>query len=271
MAKKPVITEYEITSPKIKETMTIAHVSDIHERNMDDIIVLLKTVKPDMIAVSGDTFERYSEESSRAGVLPGYNVIRRGIVCVIYFINYVLMKTFYRKNQPDTGFAYAFFQKASKIAPVYLSLGNHDEALEPQDLQVLKENGITLLDNAEILAAVRQNRLYIGGLSTDYDRDWLQRFSGHSGFKLLLSHHPEYFEPVILPRDIDLTLSGHNHGGQIKLFGRGVMSAEKKLFPKLDSGFFFNRLVVSAGCCNTAAIPRWGNPCELVVIHLKPQ
>ncbi len=49
----------------------------------------------------------------------------------------------------------------------------------------------------------------------------------------------------------------------------GVAGAGGKLFPKYDKGIYDGRMVVSAGCSNTAAIPRINNPRELVIIHLK--
>lgn len=63
-------------------------------------------------------------------------------------------------------------------------------------------------------------------------------------------------------------LSGHAHGGQIRILGRGVFSPGQGLFPKYTKGIYEGRLVVSAGCSNTASIPRWGNPCEVVAIRL---
>ncbi|MBQ2570485.1 MAG: serine/threonine protein phosphatase, partial [Ruminococcus sp.] len=58
--------------------------------------------------------------------------------------------------------------------------------------------------------------------------------------------------------------------GQIRVFGKGVLSSRSGFFPKYDRGVFDNRLVVSAGCSNPVALPRWGNPRELVMIQLNP-
>ena len=103
------------------------------------------------------------------------------------------------------------------------------------------------------------------------DLRWLERFSAFQGFKLLLCHHPEYYPVYIKPLDIDIILSGHAHGGQWRLFGRGVFAPGQGLFPALTSGVYDNRLVVSRGLANTAGVPRIFNPTELVIVKLIPQ
>ena len=63
MAKKAVLTEYRLTVPQLRQPLTIAHVSDLHERDATDILALLQTVQPDLIAVTGDSFCRRSVRS----------------------------------------------------------------------------------------------------------------------------------------------------------------------------------------------------------------
>jgi predicted MPP superfamily phosphohydrolase len=108
-------------------------------------------------------------------------------------------------------------------------------------------------------------------LSSFYDEEWLRGFSEEKGFKILLCHHPEYYDRFVKETDIGLVLSGHNHGGQFRLFGKGLISSSSGLFPKYDRGIFENRLVISAGCSNTAAVPRLCNPREVVIIKLSPE
>lgn len=268
MSKEAVLTEYSLSFPKLNQPFTIAHVSDLHERRSDDILALLRQAKPDIIAVTGDTFESFENEQNRSRRNNRLGIVHRAFLTAAFKFNWFFIHVLGRKNLPDPQNAFSFLSRAAAVAPVYLSLGNHEEVLGEDVLEFFRRHEITLLDNADCTAGVRGNLLHIGGLSTEADEDWLRRFSRQSGFKLLLSHHPEYYDEMIAPLDIDLTLSGHNHGGQIKLFGKGVLSSRSGLFPKYDSGVFGNRFVVSAGCSNTAALPRWGNPRELVVIHL---
>lgn len=266
MAKKAVLTEYTIKS-KNPNNLRIALVSDLHERKADDILELLRGSKPDIIAIAGDTLERYSCDEPEEPVK--INVIKEAVFVCAYCINRVFRFFFGNKNPAVTENSYRFLREATRLAPVYMSLGNHEERLSDEDFKFLSENNICLLDNEDTEFVFNNQRILIGGLSSDYDEEWLDRFSQKQGYKILLCHHPEYFDPIIKPTDINLTLSGHTHGGQIRIFGKGVLASSVGFFPKYDRGVFDNRLVVSAGCSNTVAIPRINNPRELVVITIK--
>ncbi len=270
MPKKAVLTEYSLSVPKIKKPLTLALVSDIHERKCNDILELLKESKPDLILIAGDTFERFDNEKNKPCHKNSMRLPRRVFLTTAFYVNYNLMRIFGKKNMPQTANAYEFLRESSKLVPMFMSLGNHEEKLLEDDISLLRDNGIFLLDNADVCAAIHDERIYIGGLSNEPDEKWLEEFARKPGFKLLLCHHPNYYDSFVAGKDIDLTLAGHNHGGQFKLFGKGVLSSRSGLFPKYDSGVFYNRLVVSAGCSNTVALPRWGNPRELVLIYLKP-
>lgn len=95
-------------------------------------------------------------------------------------------------------------------------------------------------------------------------------FVNQDGYKILLDHHPENFECYTRKRDINLVLSGHNHGGQIRLFGKGVYARNQGIFPHYDGGLYENRLVISRGLANTMPIPRLFNPIEIVIVELIP-
>jgi predicted MPP superfamily phosphohydrolase len=89
-------------------------------------------------------------------------------------------------------------------------------------------------------------------------------------FNMLLAHSPEYFE-AYARWGADLTLSGHFHGGIIRLpFIGGVISPYLRLFPKYDKGLYhsYNNescMVLTAGL-GTHTVPRVNNPPELVLI-----
>ena len=267
MSKPAVLTEYRCSSAKLKQPIVIAQISDVHARRCDDILAMLEKLRPDLIAVTGDVLERYAE-----GRMPDYkmrfNSFRRLFVRLAFFLNYAFVNLFCRRNLPDSAHAYDLLGGAAKIAPVVMSLGNHEQELTAEDYAFLRKNRITLLDNADCTLVVKGNVLRVGGLSTAADVEWLALFAAKDGYKLLLSHHPEYFDTVIADKAIDLTLAGHNHGGQIRLFGRGWFSAGGGFKPKYDKGFFGGRLIVSAGCSNTVAMPRLHNPRELVAVHV---
>ena len=147
----------------------------------------------------------------------------------------------------------------AKLAPTFLSLGNHEWVAPETELKTLENEGVVILDNRWIRDEERG--LVIGGLS--------------SGYRILLSHHPEYWclrEPMLRKRKIDLVLSGHAHGGQIRIFGQGLYSPGQGPFPKYTGGLFrgpYGCMIVSRGTTNTAAmVPRLFNPPEIAVIEL---
>lgn len=270
MAKQPVLTEYTVRTDRLRRPLAVALVSDLHERKADDIAALLEQARPDLIAVAGDTFERFNYEEVRRGYRKKYGLLRSVLVPLLSRLNYTAVHLFCKHNLPDSAHAYRFLERAKEIAPVFLSLGNHEDELTEEDTAFLQRNGITLLDNADTAVTIGGSRLRIGGLSSDEGVDWLKRFAQKDGCKLLLCHRPAYFDTVLQDLDVDLVLAGHVHGGQIRIFGRGLLSSGGRLLPRYHRGVYHDRMVVSTGCSNTVALPRWGNPRELVLVHLVP-
>ena len=121
--------------------------------------------------------------------------------------------------------------------------------------------------------------LYIGGLSSgrNYhdkkasqkpDISFIAEFEKVSGFKILLSHHPEYYEPFLKDKGIDLIISGHAHGGQVRIGNQGLYSPGQGLFPKYTSGIHDGKLIVSRGIAGTELFPRINNKPEIVYIKI---
>ena len=143
---------------------------------------------------------------------------------------------------------------------------NHEFG-ENLDKEVLAAANVKLLNNS----SVQIKNFLFGGVPSKQitgkiDSDFLKRFSNMAGYKVLLCHHPEYY-PKLRNYSIHLFLSGHCLGGQIRICGRGVFATGQGLFPRYHHGVYEGRLVVSAGCSNTASIPRWGNEPEVVVVR----
>ena len=267
---KATITRYTVDSGQhLERPVRIAHVSDLHERNCDDIIEMIKSEHPDLILITGDTFERYDNR-------PQYEFERRPlkrlIISFLHYSNYLLTFLMPNRAKADEENVRRFLQCAVTIAPVYISLGNHEEKLLYRDYRFLDEIGITLLDNADIEMAVRDFRFLLGGMSCwDYE-DWLSAFIGKSGYKILMCHKPNLYTELLVDSGIDLTLSGHTHGGQILTGkkGAGFFVPGQGLFGKYAHGSFFDgKLIVSSGCANTVVCPRFFNPRELVMIEVK--
>lgn len=266
MEDRYVLTEYVIPFD-LPGNIKIGLVSDLHECEPDKALMLLKQGKPDLIMVAGDTFERHGAgEETHKGSDEGMwmKILRHGLMKMDGLFGYITEKRKYASE-----YAWRFLREAGQIAPVFLSLGNHEWYLLPEDRKVIKESGTMLLDNADCTAMVKGIELRVGGLSSDPDFRWLDRFCAKSGCKILLSHHPEYYERYLKDRNIHLILSGHGHGGQIRIGNRGIYAPGQGLFPKYTKGIYDGKMVVTAGGSNTASVPRWGNPCEVVMICLE--
>ena len=266
--QKAVTTRYEFdTGQHLSEPVRIAHVSDLHERDSDDILAMVKEQKPDVIMVTGDTFERYDNR-------PQYDFyrkpVKRFIVSLLHYANYLCVLLLPKQKKANEEYVRRFLSQAVDIAPVYMSLGNHEQKLLEGDYTFLADQGIHLLDNADTPLQIKDFRCILGGMSCwDYE-EWLASYLSKDGFKLLLCHQPNLYVSDVAGKGVDLTLSGHTHGGQIRVGKRGFFVPGQGLFGKYAHGSFFGgRLIVSAGCSNTVACPRLFNPRELVLIEVR--
>ena len=89
---------------------------------------------------------------------------------------------------------------------------------------------------------------------------------------LVLAHRPERF-PLYAGTGADVVLSGHAHGGQIRLFRRGLYAPQQGVFPKYTEGVYNSGdsiLYVSRGLGNTIVTPRVFNTPELNVLDFDP-
>ncbi len=243
----------------------IALASDLHEKPWDAVLASLKDNRPALICVPGDfLFGRLPKVDLKireAGVLP-------------------------------------FFSACCEIAPCFVSLGNHEWLLTDEDAALLRNTGAVLLDNACTTAEIAGRRLVLGGLTSarvsEYRRaldaglpvleaneqtrpvgvkkhvppelTWLDGFCAEPGYHILLCHHPEYYPRWLRERPIELILSGHAHGGQVRILGQGLYAPGQGVLPKLTSGVTEGRLVISRGLANCQRVPRLFNPPELVYV-----
>ncbi len=90
---------------------------------------------------------------------------------------------------------------------------------------------------------------------------------------MLLAHRNNYFEKEYSRLGADLVISGHGHGGLIRLpFTDGLVSVERSLFPSYTAGFYRvggADLFVSRGLGNSGRTFRLFNRPELVVLTLE--
>ena len=277
-----VLTRYK-ANIGLEKKIRVALVSDLHDRNPSETLRMLRRIRPDLILAAGDILERHEKGKSPWTVekMDAWQGISRKNTWFTKLIKaldgslpsaHKKRRAWYEKN------GYVFLREASGIAPVVMGVGNHEWYYTGRDLAVLKRYGIRLLDNEDCELKVKGQSLRAGGLSTRYDLEWLDEFSRKPGKKILICHHPDYYFRYIRgeSRDtFDLVVSGHTHGGQWRLFSAGgrrrgipVFSPGQGVFPAHAYGRY-GKLIVSSGVSNTTRIPRFGNPCEVVVIEMK--
>ena len=272
------VTKYCIENSKINKELSMLLVCDNHDVYSKEWFKNIDT--PDYIFVAGDF------------------ILGRKIEGMPY-------EESWTKLCPNS---FEMLKDLTTLAPVYLSLGNHEWGLGDEDINIIRDMGITVLDNEYVRLP---NNIVVGGLTSglttnyrkyradkydmnsgvrgdyhyefyhsgksDYelntpDYEWIDDFEKQEGYKILLSHHPEYWairEPMLKNRNIDLVLSGHAHGGQIRILGKGLYAPGQGILPKYTNGVYKGRngtMIVSAGMSNTYSIPRFWNETEIAYI-----
>lgn len=249
-----VVTEYQISNKKIPQGFRgfrIAQVADLHNtefgENNSELLSLLEESKPDIIVFTGDQVDA-------------------------------------RETNPEVVLALA--RQAVQIAPCYLVTGNHEGStpINSQLNEQLREIGVNVMENEVIdLQSGNDTITLIGaadptmsgrfleiGQEATMDEVLTDLCAQTEGYSVLLSHHPEFLE-VYAKRGVDLVLSGHAHGGQIRIGEQGIIAPHQGLFPKYDAGQYTEgntTLILSRGLGNSMFPWRVNNPPELVVVEL---
>ncbi len=230
---KRIITTHTIRSFRIPESLRLAVAPDIHSAPFEDMTESF--LRCDAVLIPGDLMDRHRRDNSNA---------------------------------------FRFLREIPERVPVFFSPGNHEvkfRRAEEFEARVAESRVTYLRDESCLFRGIR-----IGGLSSKLegppDLGFLDRFEKEKEFRLLLCHQPEVYRDWVRGRDIDFTVCGHAHGGQIQIRGRGLYAPGQGLFPKLTHGIHDNgRMMISRGMTNAAKprFPRIGNPCELIILELE--
>lgn len=261
------ITRYSLRVPKFRLLDTdkkIVLLADLHNKvygeQNDELFRAVRREKPDLILIAGD-------------MLVG------------------------RENS-DFDDALSFIARLPAVCPVYYSLGNHEQRLKeaPWDhgggayynyKNALQKAGIHFLENQTEDVMLDKLCVRISGLelpmntyekfnkskvtSEDISR-CIQR-AGEERYNILLAHNPVFF-PAYKEWGADLTLSGHLHGGIIRIPGLGgLITPQAVLFPKYSGEMTQEddqALVVSKGLGTHTINLRFCDNAEVVVISLQP-
>ncbi|MEG1570908.1 MAG: metallophosphoesterase [Clostridia bacterium] len=219
---------YAIHTGKLSHAVKLAVVSDLHDEPFEDLFPMMEGA--DALLVPGDVANRYLQ-ATRNGV--------------------------------------RFLAEAAKRLPTFYSVGNHETKLTQYRalMKEIKQTGAEVLINRY----VRFGELWIGGWYLPQIvgvPDMLEAFEQLEGCKVLLCHKPNHYMDYVRERDIDLVVAGHAHGGQIRMGQQGLYAPGQGFFPKYTRGVVDGRMVISAGVSNPSHFPRWGNPCEMLMITL---
>ncbi len=265
-ARKFQITEYTVTSEFFKgneRPVTAVLVADLHNqvygRGNAGLLCAVDMLEPDFILCAGD-------------MLVG-------------------------KPKATMEPAIHFMSELARRYPVYYGNGNHEDRLRRNPMVYgdmyqeyesrLKRAGVHFLINDK--AVVPAGRTYVNiygySLEASYYRkccclELTSRQLTHAlgeadkrCFNILIAHNPVYGE-AYSKWGADLTVSGHLHGGIVRLpkLG-GVISPQFRLFPKYDGGDYLiggRHMIVSRGLGSHTVNIRIMNRPELIVVKLLP-
>lgn len=252
------VSKYEIKScklPKEFNNFKIVHLSDFHNykfigKDNCQLIEKINKENPDIIVMTGDMVNKYDKDFAR------------------------------------------FFKLAealSKRYKIYYIVGNHEQRLDRKDLdsiiKKLTQFNITILDDEKVTIQRKNDLLNIYGINIPLEfykilnrpsniKEVIEKVLKRCNFKeynILLAHNPLYFKEYT-KFSVDLILSGHVHGGMIRLPVIGaLLSPERKLFPKYSSGVYeYNtkKLIVSRGIGHSNPGIRLFNMPEILIITL---
>lgn len=256
------VRRYEISSDKIKEDMKIVFLSDLHGKtygiNNYKLVYAVRREKPDIILVGGDMLTR--------------------------------------ANETTDAIAYELMQKMAEIAPVYLANGNHEQKMREypeyykgryeEYKDALERTGIQVLENDSVFLECKGTKMCISGLEVPLkcythfkdvpleEKEIISRIGkpDKSIFQIIMAHTPVYSKEY-KEWGADLALSGHLHGGIIRLpFIGGIITPQAKLFPRYSGDMYKDGeyySIVSRGLGTHTVNIRFLNQAEVVSIVLK--
>lgn len=262
------VKEYQVASPKLNDLereVKIIVLADLHNKvygeENEALIQSIKQQKPDLIFVAGDML---IGKSGKAG----------------------------GSFEP----AVKFMEQIAPVCPVYYGNGNHEQRMKADTKKYgnaysrykkrLERKGIIFLENSSVKKNVCGVEMEIYGLEIPmvyYEKfqrkkmseDIVKQCLGEadpSGFRILIAHNPVFF-PAYKAWGADLSVSGHLHGGIIRIPGIGALiSPQAVLFPKYSGEMVCEDgayQVTSKGLGTHTVNIRLFNPAEIVVLYLK--
>lgn len=247
-----ILRTYTVASPKLTAEVRLAVVTDFHSSdNADDVVAMVASCAPDAVLLVGDMFDDDTQ------------------------------------NRP-TERTLSLMRQLSAQYPCYYVSGNHEAWTGEMDAlyQQTEEAGVTVLRMSSGILTVRGQRIALCGIPDPYE----MVFSGapdteeqirqamenadSADFTVLLAHRPELLAKYA-QFPLDLVVSGHAHGGQVRIPGvlNGLYAPNQGWFPKLAGGAYTQdgtTLIVSRGLAVRTRLPRIFNRPEVVLVRCVP-
>lgn len=247
-----ILRTYTVVSPKLTAEVRLAVVTDFHSSdNADDVVAMVTSCAPDAVLMVGDMFD---DDIA---------------------------------NRP-TERTLSLMRQLSAQYPCYYVSGNHEAWTGEMDAlyQQTEEAGVTVLRMSSGVLTVRGQRIALCGIPDPYE----MVFSGapdteeqlrqaledvdSADLTVLLAHRPELLAKYA-QFPLDLVVSGHAHGGQVRIPGvlNGLYAPNQGWFPKLAGGAYTQdgtTLIVSRGLAVRTRLPRIFNRPEVVLVRCVP-
>jgi predicted MPP superfamily phosphohydrolase len=169
----------------------------------------------------------------------------------------------------------AALEKLQAREGVFACLGNHDYWVGAERVtEALQTAGVDVLRNEARKLSLKGATLNVAGVDDPWrgfaDFDRALSMSDPNAPTIMLCHQPDLF-PAVVQRDVDLTLAGHYHGGQVKLQFLGMEVSPAHLVSEFVEGHFVqghSQLYVSRGIGITGPPVRLNAPPEITLLHL---
>ncbi|WP_240377080.1 metallophosphoesterase [Bacillus piscicola] len=156
-------------------------------------------------------------------------------------------------------------QRLREVAAVIFVWGNNDREQQKGLASLLIEENIITLENEIYEWKINQDSLLIAGLGDQHLKidEAKTKHRGKKEVALLVTHDPASLHRLTRPDVFDTALTGHTHGGQIRL---GPFAIREKAGWKMRCGI---RTLISNGY-GTSTLPlRLGAPAETHLLTLK--
>lgn len=247
-----ILRTYTVVSPKLTAEVRLAVVTDFHSSdNADDVVAMVASCAPDAVLLVGDLFDDDTQ------------------------------------NRPPER-TLSLMRQLSAQYPCYYVSGNHEAWTGEMDAlyQQTEDAGVTVLRMSSGVLTVCGQRIALCGIPDPYE----MVFSGapdteeqlrqaledvdSADFTVLLAHRPELLAKYA-QFPLDLVVSGHAHGGQVRIPGvlNGLYAPNQGWFPKLAGGAYTQdgtTLIVSRGLAVRTWLPRIFNRPEVVLVRCLP-